>query len=422
MGEKKGFLVKKDSKLPYAAAALGGVMLLFCFLWVFNSFVSGEWIVRFRNPLLYGFPAYLFSFMGYSSLAYLLVPLSAILLIGAGCGLAKKSPVFAVAPVAVFLLENVCMVIKYGRWDFIWRGHFGPFCVILLLVVPLAVTVLSLLTVLGVIKTKRVMAAACFAGAAVGLILELRNFSADGRLYLSEIIQVVCLYAGVGVLALSLEYTDLPARIGTYTPAAGAVPAGAGPQAEISFQTEGLSPCLKERRGIAACILLSFVTGGIYLIYWKYTLCKKIRAWAGESEDCAGETACLALVPFYDIYWMYTRGKKLFASSCARGVPAQDNAVVYLLLGIFGLGLVSYALIQNECNKIADLCSRAAPGPSSTPAPEPEPEPAPAPLPAQEPQPATVEGRIAQLRERLEKGEISQEEYDAEFQKLLRLQ
>lgn len=36
-----------------------------------------------------------------------------------------------------------------------------------------------------------------------------------------------------------------------------------------------------------------------------------------------------------------------------RGVPSSSTGLVYLLLTVFGLGIVSYALMQNEINHLA---------------------------------------------------------------------
>ena len=36
------------------------------------------------------------------------------------------------------------------------------------------------------------------------------------------------------------------------------------------------------------------------------------------------------------------------------GVEVKDNAVIYLILQLFGLGIVNYALIQADLNVIAE--------------------------------------------------------------------
>lgn len=226
-------------------------------------------------------------------------------------------------------------------------------------------------------------------------------------------LRFLCLFLGTGFLALSLEYGNAPQEQKKT-----GVSAGAWPSQDQPRQLGGLPSCLAERRSVAVCILLSFVTFGIYLIYWKYTLCKKIRAWCGEPENCAGETACLVLVPFYSFYWMYTRGKKIYNAFCARGLYAQDNSVTYLLLDIFCLGIVSYGLLQNEFNKIADYCNGQPSFRASVPAAVVA-QPMPRPSPSASSVEKTVEERLMEVQSLLDKGIITQEEFEKKRQDIL---
>ena len=73
-----------------------------------------------------------------------------------------------------------------------------------------------------------------------------------------------------------------------------------------------------ERRNIAVCIVLTLVTFGIY-----------------------------------GIYWAYKQGEKLDFTKNNRGIPSSNSGVLYLILQIFGFGIIAYALMQNELNKLA---------------------------------------------------------------------
>lgn len=73
-----------------------------------------------------------------------------------------------------------------------------------------------------------------------------------------------------------------------------------------------------ERRNIAVCIVLTLVTCGIY-----------------------------------GIYWAYKQGEKLDFTKNNRGIPSSNSGVLYLILQIFGFGIIAYALMQNELNKLA---------------------------------------------------------------------
>ncbi len=343
---------------------------------------------------------------------------SAVLLLLAGAGLAKKAPVLCALPSVLYTLFFVIWGIIAGRtlmetWN------------ILSFVLSLAVSAISVLTVCNVIKTNLPMAVVSFAGALLPLfaIFTVRDtpgypvYFTIGYGWVSMIpdisimLRFLFMLLGTGFLALSLEYAEAPRKQTAGTPA---VPA---PQGGQPRQLNGMPSVLAERRSIALCIILSFVTFGFYLIYWKYTLCKKIRAWCGESEDCAGETACLVLVPFYSLYWMYTRGKKMFEASQARSFYMQDNSVVYLLLDIFGLGLISYGLIQNEFNKIADACNVQGGTDVFAPAmPQPKVQPAPAAVSSAE---KSVEERLKEAQALLDKGLISPEEFEEKRRDIL---
>lgn len=107
------------------------------------------------------------------------------------------------------------------------------------------------------------------------------------------------------------------------------------------------------KRSIGICILLSFLTFGIYQIYWYYLLVKNVRALKNDTSSCAGEMLCLIFVPFYSLYWWYTRGKAVKEEFSARGLSCTGNEVVYLLLCLFGLSLINAAIMQNDFNSIS---------------------------------------------------------------------
>lgn len=110
---------------------------------------------------------------------------------------------------------------------------------------------------------------------------------------------------------------------------------------------------IKEVKNIGYCIFMSFLTFGIYLIFWLNSMIKKIRNINGESIDSTGELLALVFIPFYSIYWVYSRSQKLYFSSKKLNVQLTDNSVINLILSLFGLSIVSYAIIQNDLNTIA---------------------------------------------------------------------
>lgn len=116
--------------------------------------------------------------------------------------------------------------------------------------------------------------------------------------------------------------------------------------------TDSSISILKEEKNIGFCIIMSILTFGIYHIIWLNSMVKKIRVLNNESTDTIGELLALIFIPFYSIYWVYTRSQKLFFSSKKINIQLTDNSVINLILSLFGLSIVSYAIIQNDLNTI----------------------------------------------------------------------
>ncbi len=111
----------------------------------------------------------------------------------------------------------------------------------------------------------------------------------------------------------------------------------------------------REEKNIAVCIILAIVTCSIYMWFWMYNMIKKIRMLSNDTSDMIGEYLLLMLVPYYNVYWVYTRGKKISEEAARRGIQITDNSVLYLILNLLGLQIVSYAMMQNDLNKLARM-------------------------------------------------------------------
>lgn len=109
-------------------------------------------------------------------------------------------------------------------------------------------------------------------------------------------------------------------------------------------------------QNIAKCLILSIVTCGIYGIVWFIRLVDDLNTAAQTPEESNGVTVfLLGLVTcgIYYFYWFYKAGDKVNKIKALCGCPSADSSVLYLLLAIFGLGIVNYVLIQSELNKVA---------------------------------------------------------------------
>ena len=112
-----------------------------------------------------------------------------------------------------------------------------------------------------------------------------------------------------------------------------------------------------QKKDIVKMIILSIVTCGIYGIIWFINLTDDTNLLSQEPSPTSGGTAfLLTLVTcgIYGFYWAYKRGERLDKYAASLGRQGTNNAVLYLVLQIVGLGIVAYVLMQNELNKIAD--------------------------------------------------------------------
>ena len=123
-----------------------------------------------------------------------------------------------------------------------------------------------------------------------------------------------------------------------------------------------------ERRSVGLCIVLSLVTCGLYTLYWLYSLAEDMdRLDAVPKEKAFSEfdekkQAAIALaeemgwefVAEWKEFLIYRCGDALDQLRYSQGERAGYLGILYLLLGVFSLGIISYALMQAELNSYAD--------------------------------------------------------------------
>lgn len=110
-------------------------------------------------------------------------------------------------------------------------------------------------------------------------------------------------------------------------------------------------------RSVGMCIVLSLVTCGLYTLYWLYNLAEDMdHLTGGNSGGSGGMVLLLTIVTcgLYGWYWLYRCGDALDQLRFSQGERAGYLGILYLLLGIFSLGIISYALMQAELNSYAD--------------------------------------------------------------------
>lgn len=112
-----------------------------------------------------------------------------------------------------------------------------------------------------------------------------------------------------------------------------------------------------EYRNIATCIILSVVTCGIYGLYWLYKLVGDLNRASNDPDQTSGGMVILLsfiTCGIYQLYWFYKAGQQMNTAKLLRGMQQDaSTGILYLVLAIFQLHIISYALIQNELNIIA---------------------------------------------------------------------
>lgn len=131
---------------------------------------------------------------------------------------------------------------------------------------------------------------------------------------------------------------------------------GTNPHMNNNFSTSStpMPSCVGiQSRSLVTAIILSLVTCGIYSIYWFVSLTNEMNQLSGRQNDTSGGMAFflnLITCGIYSLYWSYKMGEK-------RDYVAKENGssnILYLVLAIFGLGIVSYCLIQDTINKVVE--------------------------------------------------------------------
>jgi len=110
------------------------------------------------------------------------------------------------------------------------------------------------------------------------------------------------------------------------------------------------------RRNIVTSIILTFVTCGIYMIFWWYHQLKCLY-WLTDQPSNAGMDVILTFITcgIYGIYIAYKMGKMEAQVFHKYGMPPKDDSILYLVLRLFGFDIVNRALIQSNFNTLADF-------------------------------------------------------------------
>ena len=106
--------------------------------------------------------------------------------------------------------------------------------------------------------------------------------------------------------------------------------------------TSGIS-----ERNLVVAVILTILTCGIYGIYWMVKINDELLQLS-DTEGSSGVTVILLSIitcGIYGIYWNYKMGTCV--NKLKRG---GSNDIIFLVLSLFGLGIVNYIIAQDTIN------------------------------------------------------------------------
>jgi len=116
------------------------------------------------------------------------------------------------------------------------------------------------------------------------------------------------------------------------------------------------TPC-GERREVVLTLVLMFLTCGIYGLVVMYKMGDEINRHLGRNELNPGMDLLLTFLTcgFWSWYVMYRYPKALQDMVMEEGGPKTDLVLPCILFAIFGMGIVSFLILQGELNKHWEL-------------------------------------------------------------------
>lgn len=110
-----------------------------------------------------------------------------------------------------------------------------------------------------------------------------------------------------------------------------------------------------KERNIVTQILLTIITCGIYGIIWFISLTDDARFVSGDERLSGGKALLFTLITcgIYGYFWSYQMGKAISQAQAKNGQIVSDNSVLFVVLQLFGLGIVNYCIMQSDLNKFA---------------------------------------------------------------------
>ena len=111
-----------------------------------------------------------------------------------------------------------------------------------------------------------------------------------------------------------------------------------------------------QNRSVATVVILTIITCGIYGLYWVYVTAEALEA-EGKSAQMSPLVQLILCIFFSGIGYLLIgmcTDANINAIKNQRGLPATDNKLAYMLIGLF-IPIVLIAMVQNEINKLVPV-------------------------------------------------------------------
>lgn len=110
-----------------------------------------------------------------------------------------------------------------------------------------------------------------------------------------------------------------------------------------------------KKRNIALSVILSFITCGIYYLYWIAKINDETNELANPDKQTSGVVVILLTIitcSIYGIYWAYKMGQLQDVALEKRSMPTNNRAFVYLILYLLQFGFIGAILMQSTINSM----------------------------------------------------------------------
>jgi hypothetical protein len=97
-----------------------------------------------------------------------------------------------------------------------------------------------------------------------------------------------------------------------------------------------------KKRNIVLVYLWTFLTFGIYGLYWVVKTKKEMNEQGAQIP-----TAWLIIIPIANIYWIYK-----YSEAFSEKIKKDNNTILWFILFFF-VGIIMPAIVQTELNKLA---------------------------------------------------------------------